>query len=37
MNEFCQNVQKNIPKDKKLFVLTKSRLCNYCNFRGLCD
>ncbi|OQY41621.1 MAG: hypothetical protein B6240_14940, partial [Desulfobacteraceae bacterium 4572_87] len=37
MNEFCQNIQKNIPKDKKHFIPTKSRLCNYCNFKGLCE
>ena len=36
MNQFCQNVQKNIPKDKKLFIPTKSKLCHYCNFKVLC-
>ena len=36
MNKFCQNTQKNIPKDKALFTLKKSNLCNYCNFRVLC-
>jgi len=36
MNKFCQDVQKNIPKDKALFILKKSRLCDYCNFRALC-
>ena len=37
MNQFCQDVQKNIPKDKALFAPKKSRLCDYCNFRALCD
>ena len=37
MNKFCQDVQKNIPKDKALFTLKKSRLCDYCNFRVLCN
>ncbi|MBW2709724.1 MAG: PD-(D/E)XK nuclease family protein [Deltaproteobacteria bacterium] len=37
MNKFCQDVQKNIPKDKALFTPQKSRLCDYCNFRALCD
>ncbi len=37
MTALCRDVQKNIPKDKKLFVPNKSRLCNYCNFRELCD
>ena len=36
MQEFCQDVQKNIPKDKKLFTPVKSKLCHYCNFKALC-
>ena len=36
MNQFCQDVQKNIPKDKALFTPKKSRLCDYCNFKALC-
>ncbi|MCF8128520.1 MAG: PD-(D/E)XK nuclease family protein [Deltaproteobacteria bacterium] len=37
MQKFCQDVQKNIPKDKKLFTPTKSKLCHYCNFKALCN
>jgi hypothetical protein len=37
MQKFCQDVQKNIPKDKKLFVPKKSKLCDYCNFKALCN
>jgi hypothetical protein len=36
MQKFCQDVQKNIPKDKRLFLPTKSKLCRYCNFKALC-
>ena len=36
MQKFCQDVQKNIPKDKKMFAPTKGKLCHYCNFRALC-
>ena len=36
MQKFCKDVQKNIPKDKKSFTPTKSKLCHYCNFRALC-
>ena len=37
MNKFCQDIKKNIPKDKTVFTPQKSRLCHYCNFRALCD
>ena len=37
MNKFCENVEKNIPKNKEIFKPAKSRLCDYCNFRELCD
>lgn len=37
MQKFCQDIQKNIPKDKKLFNPAKSKLCHYCNFKALCD
>jgi len=37
MQKLCQDVQKNIPKDKKLFSPAKSRLCNYCNFKAICE
>ncbi len=37
MNKFCQDIQKNIPKDKTVFTPQKSRLCHYCNFREICD
>jgi len=36
MNKFCQDVKKNLPKDKALFTPKKSKLCDYCNFRALC-
>ena len=37
MNKFCEDVQKNIPKNKTVFTPQKSRLCHYCNFREICD
>ena len=37
MNQFCRDTVKNIPKNKKVFAPTKSRLCHYCNFKALCD
>ncbi len=36
MYAFCQDVKKNIPKEKDLFVKQVSKLCDYCNFRELC-
>ena len=37
MYEFCSVVEENIPKDKEIFSKTTfTRLCDYCNFRGLC-
>jgi CRISPR/Cas system-associated exonuclease Cas4 (RecB family) len=37
MSAYCQNVEKNIPKEKSVFPLTSNRrICEYCNFRELC-
>jgi len=34
---FCQDVEKNIPKEKSVFPKTSNRrICEYCNFRELC-
>jgi len=38
MQEFCVDVNKNIPKDKEFFTKCESTvLCSYCNFRELCN
>ena len=37
MNKFCQDIKKNIPKNKTVFTPQKSRLCHYCNFREICN
>ena len=37
MSAFCQDVDKNIPKEKSVFPKTSNRrICEYCNFRELC-
>ncbi len=38
MYEFCNDIEENIPKDKAIFTETPNEtLCNYCNFRELCE
>jgi len=38
MYGFCQEPELNIPKEKDAFPMTENtKLCNYCNFRELCD
>ncbi|MFC1501177.1 PD-(D/E)XK nuclease family protein [Elusimicrobiota bacterium] len=38
MYEFCDNIEKNIPKGKDKFEQTQNlSICNYCNYRELCS
>jgi len=38
MYSFCSDVGENIPEDKKKFIkTTNNRICNYCNYRELCE
>jgi len=38
MHAFCDNVEKNIPKNKAEFKKTENKVyCRYCNFRELCE
>ncbi len=38
MYAFCVDVQRNIPKPKDAFALTKiEAICSYCNYRELCN
>lgn len=37
MYGFCSDVEKNIPKEKPLFEENKTGLCNWCNYRELCQ
>jgi CRISPR/Cas system-associated exonuclease Cas4 (RecB family) len=37
MSAYCQDVEKNIPKEKSVFPQASNRrFCEYCNFRELC-
>ena len=37
MFAYCQDMGKNIPKEKSVFPKTNNRrICEYCNFRELC-
>ena len=37
MYAFCLDVEKNVPKQKALFPMTRiDKLCKYCNFREIC-
>lgn len=37
MYEYCRDVQANIPIDKEEFAqVDNDRICEYCNFRGIC-
>jgi hypothetical protein len=37
MYDYCLDVQANIPLDKSEFPLVENqRICEYCNFRGIC-
>ncbi|MCJ7567051.1 MAG: PD-(D/E)XK nuclease family protein [Anaerolineales bacterium] len=37
MFAYCQDVEKNIPKEKSVFPKASNRrICEYCNFRELC-
>ncbi len=38
MQNFCEDVEENIPKEKSEFPKTKiKRICDYCNYRELCS
>ncbi len=38
MYQICQDVENNIPLEKEAFPLTSNtRICNFCNFRELCN
>jgi CRISPR/Cas system-associated exonuclease Cas4 (RecB family) len=36
MYEYLSDIENNIPKDKKEFTKTATKLCNYCNYREIC-
>ncbi|TFH35096.1 MAG: hypothetical protein E4G99_08085, partial [Anaerolineales bacterium] len=37
MYDYCRDVQANIPVDMSEFPLVENqRICEYCNFRGIC-